>query len=368
MAPVPVSMREPRIFLNMIVKDEAPVIRRCLDAARPFIHGWTIVDTGSTDGTQEIIREQLRELPGTLHERPWRDFAFNRNEALQLARGSADYLLFVDADETLQGPAGFAWPVLDGDAYYLPADYAGTTYSRCALVATRVDWRWVGVLHEFLESTPSAVIQHLDWPRIGVSHEGARARDPQTYRKDAAILERALVAEPGNSRYAFYLAQSYRDAGDTGRALEAYRRRAGMVGFAEETWYSLYQVGVLRQRLGHAPDLVSRAYLDAWRYRPTRAEPLSALATFHRERKEFQLGHLYARQASALAPPPDLLFVDLSVYRWRALDELATCAYYVGAYHEGRAAIERLLSEGHLPASERARVEANLRYFPNLRR
>ena len=36
------------LCLNMIVKNEAHVIRRCLDSVRPFVSHWVIVDTGST--------------------------------------------------------------------------------------------------------------------------------------------------------------------------------------------------------------------------------------------------------------------------------------------------------------------------------
>src|SRR3954471_9644974 len=64
--------------LNMIVKNEALVIARCLSAVRPLIDSWVIVDTGSSDGTQEIVREVLGDLPGELIERSWRDFASNR--------------------------------------------------------------------------------------------------------------------------------------------------------------------------------------------------------------------------------------------------------------------------------------------------
>src|SRR5258708_9713159 len=89
------------ICLNMIVKNEAPVIRRCLDSVRPLIDHWVIVDTGSTDGTRDIIRDCLRDVPGELHERPWKNFAHNRNEALALARGHGDYVFLIDADEVL---------------------------------------------------------------------------------------------------------------------------------------------------------------------------------------------------------------------------------------------------------------------------
>ncbi|MCJ2050481.1 glycosyltransferase, partial [Methylobacterium sp. J-070] len=50
----------------MIVKNEAHVIRRCLESVRPIIDHWVIVDTGSTDGTEEVIRAALADVPGTL--------------------------------------------------------------------------------------------------------------------------------------------------------------------------------------------------------------------------------------------------------------------------------------------------------------
>ena len=57
-----------------------------------------------------------------------------------------------------------------------------------------------------------------------------------------------------------------------------------------------------------------------------------------------------------------LLFVDLSVYRWRARDEQAIAAYYVGAHAESVALCEALLVDPNLPESERARVAANARF------
>ena len=75
------AQNRPTICLNMIVKNEAHVIRRCLDSVRPLIDTWVIVDTGSTDGTQDLIREIFADLPGELHERPWHDFGYNRSES-----------------------------------------------------------------------------------------------------------------------------------------------------------------------------------------------------------------------------------------------------------------------------------------------
>ena len=54
------------ITLCMIVKDEARVIERCLASVLPLIDNWVIVDTGSTDGTQELIKYMLKDLVGLI--------------------------------------------------------------------------------------------------------------------------------------------------------------------------------------------------------------------------------------------------------------------------------------------------------------
>jgi glycosyltransferase involved in cell wall biosynthesis len=73
----------------MIVKNEAHIIRETLDSVAPYISSWVIVDTGSDDGTQDLIRDHMgrRGIPGELYERPWRNFGHNRSEALDLAQG-----------------------------------------------------------------------------------------------------------------------------------------------------------------------------------------------------------------------------------------------------------------------------------------
>jgi hypothetical protein len=240
---------------------------------------------------------------------------------------------------------------------------SGVSYGVCTLVANRLPWRYEGVVHEYVTTDQPHKIVHLDGPSIDRRHEGARSRDPDTFRKDAALLQSELAKDPQNTRYAFYLAQSWRDAGELETARESYLRRAAMPGFDEEVWYSLFEAARLAERLGRPHHEIATGYLTAWQCRPQRAEPLVALARHHRERREFALACLYARQAAAIPRPDDRLFVDEATYAWRALDELATSAWYVQARDEGRRAAERLLAEQRYPESERARIESNARFY-----
>lgn len=356
-----------QLCLSMIVKDEAAVIARCLASVRPLIGAWAIVDTGSLDGTQALVRAALAGLPGELVERPWIDFASNRNQALDLARGHGDYALIVDADEIVEiDPAARFPDRLDAPGYYLRQQLAGSEfeYRSAKLLRHDAGWRWRGVLHEYPAAEPQPRMESLDGLRVHSFPDGARSRRPQRdkYLADAAVLEAALQREPANARYAFYLAQSLRDAGETARALEAYRQRAAMGGWAEEVWYARFQIAVLLERLDAGDAAIIDAYLAAFESRPTRAEPLCELARFLRLKRRHAAAWVHARAAAGLPVPDDLLFVDLSVYRWRARDEQAIAAYYIGHRAESAALCEALLADPALPEGERERVAANARF------
>ena len=349
----------------MIVKDEAHVIERCLRSAMPLFNRWCIVDTGSTDDTKQIIAEVLKDVPGELHERPWKNFGHNRSEGIDLASKTAENLLFLDADEVVELPPGFTMPFLDQDAYEMQMVYGAVEFWRLGIVSTKLKWRSVGVLHEYLAAERDYQKQRLFGPRVLAVGDGGRSQGislHEKYKRDAGTLEKALQDEPENSRYAFYLAQSYRDAEMFEQALRAYQRRATMGGWDEEVWYSLFQVAYLSERTGVVPSTITQRYLAAFQFRPTRAEPLVELARYHRSREEFALAHLYAQHAMGLLRPDDTLFLDVPCYTWRAKDEFSIAAYYLGQHKESKEVCEDLLTSKDLPEAERPRVTENLRF------
>ncbi|GAA3136130.1 glycosyltransferase [Streptomyces echinatus] len=351
------------VCLNMIVKDEAHVIRRCLESVRPLVDTWVILDTGSTDGTQDVIRETFADLPGTLYESPWKGFDLSRTEAIERARDRGDYLLFIDADDVMETDAGFTMPELTHDCYDFEVRHGPIVHWRPTMVSTRLPWRYVGVLHEYLDCDTPFSRATLDGTRMVIMGGGGRQKDGDQrtkYLRDAAVLEDGLAREPDNARYVFYLAQSWRDADEPAKALAAYDRRAAMGGFAEEAFCSRLYAARLAMTLEHpTPEVVSRL-LEAYEYRPTRAEPLGELAHLCRVQGErWPLAHLFARRAAEIPRPDDVLFVEHGWYDWRILDELAVSAYWVGAYRESLECCEQLLDGGKLPDAHRERVVAN---------
>jgi len=354
----------PRIGLCMIVKNEAPVIARCLDSVRPLVGHWLIVDTGSTDGTQDLIRARMRGIPGELHERPWRDFAANRSEALALARGHADYSLVIDADDTAEADPGFRMPPLGADSYTLAIADVGTEYRRPQLVRNALPWRYEGVLHEYLVCEQAMTAEHLPGLRIRRRHDGARRRDPQTYRRDADLLERALATETNPfliARYRFYLAQSFRDCGERENALQNYLERARLGFWQEEVFVSLLNAARLMEALGQPVAEVIAVYLRAADAAPERAEALHGAARFCRLRERYDEGYRVAKRGLALTPPPEGLFVERWIYEYGLRDEFAVNAYWAGHARESLGACLDIFADGKAPADQQARMFGNAR-------
>jgi glycosyltransferase involved in cell wall biosynthesis len=355
-----------RICLNMIVKNEAPVIRRCLDSVRSLIDTWVIVDTGSTDGTQQIIREHLQDLPGELTERPWVDFAHNRSEALDYARGRADYTLLIDADETLAWDDGFRLPKLTADSYHILVYYAGCTYLRKQLVRSALPWRYQGVVHEYIHCDVPHSERLLNGLWLIPHTDGARARDPDTYRRDALMLERALLHEPDNARYVFYLAQSYRDGRDWEPALRHYRRRVEMGGWPDEVWYSMYQIAQLKSQMEKPWAEVMQDYLAAYQFRPDRAEPLYRIGIHYQAKGEYHTAHVFFSRARQIPnPSSDRLFVESDVYQFLLPLEYAVSCFYVGDQSSAIETNNWLLRGRLLPPAMIEKVITNRRFSLN---
>ncbi len=351
----------PAICLNMIVENEAHIICGALDSVAPYISSWVIVDTGSDDGTQDVIRNHMARLgiAGELHERPWRNFGHNRSEALTLAQGHGDYIWMIDADDVLVGTPDFGR--LGADAYLLRYQ-GGATYLRPQLFRDGLPWRYEGVTHEQAVCDVPTVEEHLpgEYNIIGSSSLSARRRDGRKFTEDRDLLLAEVERNPEDARSVFYLAQSYFDMDDFVNARKWYARRAEMGGCAEEVYYSMYRVAQAMEHLGEPWPDVQDAYLRAWAFRPTRAEPLYGIARRYRVERQYLLGYLFAERAAAIPfPEEDLLFVHAAIYAWCAIDEQAVCASWIGKHAEAFRLCRRLLASPGTPDDERQRITGN---------
>jgi glycosyltransferase involved in cell wall biosynthesis len=347
-------MTRPRtnICLNMIVKNEEKVLPRLFKTVSDAIDYYVIVDTGSTDGTISLIRREMeaRGIPGEIHERPWVNFAANRQQALDLAiqANKTEWALFIDADEELgisdpkfyeKFEAGITYDIEihNGPIRYVVPHIANLRKGKL---------RWEGVVHNYLVVEGGTRRLTKDVWVVYHSGEGAKSHGltrEEKYLRDARILEAELAKDPTNTRNQFLLGRSYRDAEHHEKAQEEYRKRVQMDGWAEEKFMAQLEVGRISIHLDKRTDIVLSELLDAYNLRPTRAEPLYELARYFFKKKMYPMATLFAKAGVQTPRPSDHLYVNEGVYAWRMLDELAVSTFWVGDYKASRDACAKIL-------------------------
>ena len=366
------------LCLVMIVKDEEDTIRKCLQKVAPYISYWVICDTGSKDNTIQEIRSTMEELgiSGELHERPWVNFEVNRTESLQLAKGKCDYRWVIDADDTFEVQNPDLNPFSDlpenVDCFQILYRLNSLQYHRAQIVRSDQDWTYKGVLHEYLDLEGKEPLFQAQIPgdrcmvKADISPLKRAASLEEKYSKDAEILEEALAKDPNNTRYMFYLAQSYRDSGQNVKALQAYQRRVDAAGWPEEVYYSLYMIGRIKEKLGRHPDEVIQAYSKAWEYRPERLEAVFHCMRKLREQQRWVLAFTYGNMALKNPGTSDILFVEPEIWQWRLLDEFSLCAFHTGnpelSYEKMKAVMDMPFYPG-LTLVEKQRIEKNVENF-----
>jgi glycosyltransferase involved in cell wall biosynthesis len=348
----------------MIVKDEAHCIERCLNSVKPYIDYWVICDTGSTDGTQDVIKNYLKDIPGELHQKEWSDFSTNRNHALELSKDKAEYSIVIDADDYLVVDDKNCLKDLKYPCYFINFEHGPVRYNRIQLFKNDLGAKYIGVLHEFLSVPDEAHKQILNGCYIKYGANGARWKDPQKYFKDSQVFEKELLKDPNNSRNIFYCAQSYRDAGILDKALEKYIHRANVGGWIEETYMALLNAARITKTL-HYSDIikVQNIYLRAHNCLPSRVEALCDLCSYLREHKLFELAYFYAKIGMSIPKPKDGLFLEPACYDWRILDELSIASFYIHKMQEYKEYMKLLSNNIHVPESEKNRIFENLKFI-----
>jgi len=365
---------KPRIALCMIVKNESHIIHECLNSIYKYIDYWVISDTGSTDGTQDIIKKFFEEkgIPGELHQDEWKNFGHNRSLALRHCDDKAEYAWMIDADDCVEGD--FKFPEkMEADGYVVRMGRPEFSWWRTQIFKTECKWRYEGVLHEYPACEKEQPILAKLEGKYNINARTLGARNVgitpiEKYTKDAEVLEKAMIDEPNNTRYQFYLAQSYFDSQQWEKAEQSYMKRAEMGGWPEEVYYSLYRVAVARAMQDKPWPIIMASFLDAYNYRPNRCEPLVHIAqTLRQKFDQPAAAFVFARMAAEIPyPQTDILFVPDIIYNFSALDEVGATAFAAGRPEIGYLACKKLLEESRCPSSEVARVENNFQQYKKI--
>lgn len=255
------------VALVMIARDEATLIGKALGSVKPLVDTWTVVDTGSVDNTIDLVNQTLEGVPGQLLEREWAGHADARTAALEAARGTADWLLMMDADmEAEVHPDLRSWLAADPDPdvaiWRVEIEDHGLKWRLPWLTRGDRLWRYEGEAHAML------ACEGKQRSLLGLTLRHLGGYQSTRWQENVEALAAGVAS--GDPRSVYYTAWALKALGRLEQAAELFDVRAGLPGWEEEAWHAQYMAALLRQDVD--------GLMAAHRRRPWRHEPLTQAA------------------------------------------------------------------------------------------
>ena len=364
-----------KLALNFICKDESPVIENMLESAKDIVDLIVVNDTGSTDGTQQIIKNfgEKYGIPTYVFERPFDDFENSRNHAMQKLRDVVAELnwnpdqvhgFWFDCDETLVIDSKFNKSQFTKDLYMINTYIGQMKYTRNTFFKVSKPFRWYGPVHEFIvcdeQNITSGLAEniHVDVKMTGNSWLGDIA---EKYASHSYKLEAYINKNRQDPRWIFYTAQSWHDAASIKdnkeeneerlrRSLKYYRERVSRTdGYSEEIYYAQYRIGTIMRIIEEPWHLTHMELLKAYQTDSLRGESIKVIIDYYLQIGDWNMAYLYSKFAKTTFHgknpyPTRLLFVDEATYVWRFAEAHAAACYYTGRMDEAKQTYQEIVN------------------------
>lgn len=233
------------LCLCMIVKNESKIIKRLFDSVISIIDCYCICDTGSTDDTINIIEEYFKEknIPGKIIIEPFKNFSYNRNIALENCNGLSDYILLLDADMFLEIKNFVKDLLVSYDEFKILQGNENFNYPNTRIIKNNGLYKYYGVTHEYISGPPCMKSATLSNDILFLNDIGDGGSKHKKFERDIKLLIEGIKEEPNNTRYYFYLANSYRDSNMHDESIEWYKKIINTKeGWVQEKYLSCLRI------------------------------------------------------------------------------------------------------------------------------
>jgi len=342
------------INVCMMVKDGGPGLRDVLEQNLPYIDRWTVLDTGSTDGTQDLIQSIWGHLPGTLYEEPFINFRDSRNRLLDLAGDVCHFVVMLDDSYVLQGPLraflDFARGDDVADSFSLTIEDPDTLYASNRITKPSRGLRYTNLMHEIIQKEGNHYNVQIKYANGHLEDMVSEYHSGRTNARKANDIQVLLdmYEENPESRTLYYIADSYIGMKEWDKALYYFKLRVTHPGegFEKELQDALYYIAVISHFFLDETlpwGVCHQLFLDAYAADPARGDTLYFIGLHYAERGELQLAYMYLKQAFRLGMPPIYMSVRKNIYTYHIPKALMHLCFAERDYDTGAACAERVL-------------------------
>jgi len=237
------------IQLVMIVKNGGILFQEMLEKNISQFDYWTIVDTGSTDNTIDIIKNVLKNKPGQLYQEPFTDFKETRNRSLELAGTRCKFNLVLDDTYVIQGNLRKFLHTVRGDQFsesfdlYITSD--DNQYISNRITKSQKKLRYIYRIHEVISTNKNVCIPFSTSSILDMRSDDMEKRTLSRKQFDLDLLFKDLEEFPDQPRMLYYIAQTYSCIKNYEKAYEYFIKRVNhpLEGLLQEKIDACFEAG-----------------------------------------------------------------------------------------------------------------------------
>jgi tetratricopeptide (TPR) repeat protein len=146
-------------------------------------------------------------------------------------------------------------------------------YKNVRILQNHTQNHYWGVTHEYTVLPPNTEAGLVSTDELFIVDIGDGGSKADKFERDIRLLVKGLEELPDNDRYLFYLANSYKDAGQKEKAIETYQRKVSVPSWVEEKYISYLEMGKCYRDLGRMPEAIG-AWMKGYEVLPERCETI----------------------------------------------------------------------------------------------
>lgn len=340
--------------LCIMVKNGGPQFEQMLKDNLPIFDRWTILDTGSTDDTIEIINRLLvGKKKGNLFQEPFINFRDSRNRCLELAGTSCKFITMLDDTYVVNGNLTTFLNEVRGDqmatsfTLYIQSD--DTIYGSNRIIKSNSGLRYVHRIHEVItdKNNINIVIPKevavIDDRRFDYMEK----RTMERKQLDLKLLFEEVEENPHDPRAYYYLAQTYILLEDYENAFYYFNKRAEFTnsGFVQERVDALFESArIANFKLKKPWPECEELYNKCYKADESRPEALYFIGIHYYLKNIFRKAFGYFRKAFEIGFPVHCQYSLKPTLSYHFLPKfLCKICYDLNEYEIGKQAAELFL-------------------------
>jgi tetratricopeptide (TPR) repeat protein len=274
--------------LVMIVKNSGDVLKKCISSIKPYIDNWTILDTGSSDNTKDIIKEELKDIEGNLYEEDFVDFSTTRNRVFELSSKKCKYMIVLDDSYELKGGSNLRSFLQNEESSSfcikignLNGNILEDYYYSLRIIKSNSNLKYTGKIHEYIYDKDVKYIKNSNIYINDIEDDNHKVRSRNRFKKDIELLLEDYKNDPTNPRTLMYLAKTNMLLKDHKTALDYLIEMQNISQNREYEFFAFYEAACLEfAEIDYNAELFKRRLLSIQKRFPERAESFYKLSVF----------------------------------------------------------------------------------------